>query len=262
MDVPDRQPDRGRAVDLLRRRQAVRRDHRGRHADLVGRRPRRRGLQVFALGGSQGAVAAAEQSRPLPAARPCRDARGGARPARRGTSRRPTLHAARPPAARGSSRGPARTCALECEQVERADRSPESAPRRGAGARCARQRRRLRAALATRGGGTLPLPADVTVEPGRHPVRVVGARRATVRGRRALRARARQALAAAARRPQRRLPRSRPAARRGSPNGRSSSPAAPADTAGRRRRRRPALHVPAPRHDHRRRRRARSRARP
>ena len=40
LDVPDRPPDRGRADDLLGRRQGVHRDHGRRHADVVGRRPR------------------------------------------------------------------------------------------------------------------------------------------------------------------------------------------------------------------------------
>ena len=38
LDVPDRAPDRRRHIDLLRRRQGVRRDHRRRHADLIQRR--------------------------------------------------------------------------------------------------------------------------------------------------------------------------------------------------------------------------------
>ena len=41
VDVPDRPPDRRRRVDLLGRRQGVRRDHVRRHADVVGRRHRR-----------------------------------------------------------------------------------------------------------------------------------------------------------------------------------------------------------------------------
>ena len=40
LDVPDRPPDRSRADDLHRRREGVHRDHRRRHADVLGRRPR------------------------------------------------------------------------------------------------------------------------------------------------------------------------------------------------------------------------------
>ena len=40
LDVPDRPTDRSRADDLHRRREGVHRDHRRRHADVLGRRPR------------------------------------------------------------------------------------------------------------------------------------------------------------------------------------------------------------------------------
>ena len=51
VDVPDRPSGRRRRVDLLGRRQGVRRDHVGRHADVVGRRHRERaaGLHTWRL---------------------------------------------------------------------------------------------------------------------------------------------------------------------------------------------------------------------
>ena len=64
LDVPDRLPDRRRAVDLLGRRQGVRRDHRRRHGDLVERRHGRGQLQVFALGGSSRPSRRRRRSRP------------------------------------------------------------------------------------------------------------------------------------------------------------------------------------------------------
>ena len=50
LEVPDRPPDRLRAVDLLGQRHRVRRDHRRRHGDLVGGGTVASQLQVFSLG--------------------------------------------------------------------------------------------------------------------------------------------------------------------------------------------------------------------
>ena len=87
LDVPDRPSDRGRPVDLLGRRQAVRRDHVRRHADVVGRRHGERAAGVRARRHRRRNRRRHSSPRGTPGRRPP-SGRSWRRPARRVASRR------------------------------------------------------------------------------------------------------------------------------------------------------------------------------
>ena len=164
--VPDRAPDRRRPDDLLRGREAVRRDHRRRDADLV---ERRHGLEA------PGVRARRE---------PARVAAAGARPAARAATR-PRRRAAAGARAHGPGgdgprapdrdRGRSRSAdALASVELESRDRAPAACSLGGkpvAGARVAVDRYVL--PRATDAEGRFTAPVDTTLVR-RHPVRVVG----------------------------------------------------------------------------------------
>ena len=251
-------------VDLLGRRQGVRRDHDRRLADVVERRRPARADGLRARRRQDG-VPAAEQ----PAAVPQRAERRP--PSRRRTAEftpaslaAPQRAAAqqqsvgrdgrRPGAHQGAARArrPARGTRTRRTGSSRSARSSSASPR-SSGARLRVDGFTLPALTGPQGG--FSYPADIT-EPGRHEVRVIGVDRAKMRGRKLTTAQ-QNALQGRALGDQRGLP-PELAAREGAVE-RNGARHGPDDELGGHRAagRRP-LHVQARRHDHRRRGQARA----
>ena len=144
LDVPDRPPDRGRRVDLLGRRQGVRRDHLRRHADVVGRRHRQRAAGLHARRLAEGVAAAGAAG--VRERRRSRTRRSRAAPSARAPGRRRAERRARSPApgARIVTQARDRRAPVGRELVERPDDDRAAAP-----ARARRSRTRGSASTAT-----------------------------------------------------------------------------------------------------------------